>query len=328
MFTQSNFQRNFWRTAFAVSVSLPLSLTAMPTFAQESQSRVEDPLVTEAVLTYPAEPVAAEPVAAESVAEASIKEHDEAMLELMVALQADGMALEAIAPASLSDPSHSSDLSESLISNLSTSGSIVREQVLVEQIPVEQILVEQTSVEQRPIVKRPGASALAGLESVGLESVAFVEPTKTNLAGIGAAFSVQARSVPALTAALSSENILTQLYAADALWTLTGDRDLILPTLIAAAASEHSGNMSDNGSDKVRELAISALAQLGEQALPAIPLLHDLVNNQDSRTRQIAQEALMVVRSDNRPSAVLGIIARETRKRLLPTAIGFITGLF
>ncbi|MEL7360371.1 MAG: HEAT repeat domain-containing protein, partial [Cyanobacteria bacterium J06560_6] len=42
------------------------------------------------------------------------------------------------------------------------------------------------------------------------------------------------QSVPGLTEALNSDDALTRLYAADAIWTLTEDSSLILPTLVSA----------------------------------------------------------------------------------------------
>ena len=146
------------------------------------------------------------------------------------------------------------------------------------------------------VVTLPGASALDGLTSASLDlSTLTVE------------------SVPALKTALDSDNDLTQLYAADALWTLTGDSELVLPTLMSAAASD---NLS------TRQLATAAIAHLGRRALPAIPLLDQLISNSDSRTRNIAQDALSIITSSNRPETTLGIIRREVRRSILiPAAV-------
>ncbi|MGB3298891.1 MAG: hypothetical protein WBA76_11520, partial [Phormidesmis sp.] len=126
-------------------------------------------------------------------------------------------------------------------------------------------------------------------------------------------FAVEADAVPALKAALNSNNELTQLYAADALWTLTGDRDLVLPTLISAAASDNF---------KVRDLATLGLTYLSRQALPAVPVLNRLLGDSDSTTRSVAQATVDIIKSNNRPATTLGILARESRRlRIVPAAI-------
>ena len=167
------------------------------------------------------------------------------------------------------------------------------------------------------VQKRPGAEALSGLESVSLESLATA-PDPRDFQSAGAAFTVDATSVPALQAALNSDQALTQLYAADALWTLTGDSNLVLPTLMQAAASEDPD---------IQELAVTALQLMGNEASPAVPVLIELLDR-DSQTRLIAQDALTVIRSENRSEAVLGIIARESQRRLLPAALKAISGLW
>ncbi|MGC1306375.1 MAG: hypothetical protein WA885_04040 [Phormidesmis sp.] len=172
-----------------------------------------------------------------------------------------------------------------------------------------------------------GALILSNLESASIEASLPVETERLDLAATSDMFTVESDSMPALTTALNSDNVLTRLYAADALWTLTGNsepekvslRDRVLPILIEAAVSD---NM------QARELAVSGLAQLGEQALPAVPVLNQLVGARDSRTRRIAQNALTVVRSGNPAAAALGIVARESRRRLLPAAVRAITGLW
>lgn len=163
---------------------------------------------------------------------------------------------------------------------------------------LEQALTESLNTAH----KAPGANALGEPMSVGIETQMPVEIEAVDWDAIAASFRAQPTTLPALTTALNSEDELTRLYAADALWSLTGDSDLVLPTLISAAESENTDT---------RELALMALAQLGEEALPAIPVLRDIVGERDSRTRQIAQDVLQVVQSENRPATVLGIIARE-----------------
>ena len=167
------------------------------------------------------------------------------------------------------------------------------------------------------VEKRPGADALGQIESVSAESIAIALP-KRDLESASAAFTVDAASVPALQAALNSDQALTQLYAADALWTLTGNSDLVLPTLMQAAASEDPD---------IQTLAVAALGQMGDEASPAVPVLKELLNR-DSRTRRIAQDALTVIRSSSPTGAVLGIISRESQRRLLPAALRAITGLW
>ncbi len=187
------------------------------------------------------------------------------------------------------------------------------------------LLVEPETVRetvQAPIqapIQVPGAAAIGSLESVGLADGLALEAAELDLVAISEGLGVEADSVPALTAALDSDNVLTQLYAADALWTMTGDRDLVLPTLVQAATVEQ---------DQVRVLAISALTQMGKQALPALPALNNLLTNPDARTRSLAQDAIAVIRSDNRSSTVRGIVFREARRRLLPAAIRVITDLW
>ncbi|MEM9089470.1 MAG: hypothetical protein AAGC93_12080 [Cyanobacteria bacterium P01_F01_bin.53] len=182
----------------------------------------------------------------------------------------------------------------------------------------------QTNSSQR---KTPGAEALTGLTSASLEAeLSTVLPMEAgaDLTDIASSFRVDPSSVPALKTALNSNNPLTQLYAADTLWTLTGDVDLILPTLMSVAAS---------GETQPRELAMLALAQLGEEGAPAGPVLDEIINNSDaggdSRTLRIAQDTLELVNSENRPATVLGILAREAgRLGGLPTVLRAISGLW
>ncbi len=178
---------------------------------------------------------------------------------------------------------------------------------------------ESEAVEELEAVveKSPGAEVLVGLESASMDSPG-VGPTERALAATGAAFTVEASSVPALQAALNSNQALTQLYAADALWTLTGDSELVLPTLMKAAAS---------GDADIQALAVAALGQMGNQASPAVPMLTELLNR-NSRTRAIAQNALTVIRSGNPSRTMLGIIARESRRRVLPAALRAISELW
>ena len=187
-------------------------------------------------------------------------------------------------------------------------------------LPVETVAVDAgiESVVIAPIeeVKVPSAETLGTFESIGSSEIS-IETKQRDLSTANARFALAAEDMPALQAALQSNNPLTQLYAADTLWTLTGDRDLVLPTLIEAAVA---------GDEQAQAMAIGAIAQMGEDALPAVPVLNQLVK--DARTRSIARDALTVVRSGNPSSAALGIVAREAQRRLLPAALRAITGLW
>ncbi len=164
-------------------------------------------------------------------------------------------------------------------------------------------LAEINEIEAEKPTPTPGASELEGLTSTSLDLS-----------------SLTAESVPALKTALNSDNDLTQLYAADALWTLTGDSELVLPTLISAASSN---NLS------TRQLATAAIAHLGQRALPAIPMLNQLVGNSDASTRSLAQNALEIITSRDRPATTLGIIRREVRRTIIvPAAVRAINRLW
>lgn len=218
-----------------------------------------------------------------------------AMLELLEALNTDGISIEAIAPI------------ETDTIKTETAEVSATETNVIEEPPVADPTVQ------------PTASALSGLESASINDTALAEPATRDLSAVNIHTNVDPDAVPALRASLNSDSALTRLYAADALWTLTGDRDLILPTLMTAAV---------DGDTQAQELAIAAIAQLGKEALPAVPILNDLSSDRNSRTRQIAQDALAIVRSERRSSTVLGIIARESRQRLVPAAFRAITNLF
>jgi len=172
----------------------------------------------------------------------------------------------------------------------------------VDTVEVDMIALLPESKASEAIVM-PGASDLDGLTSASLDLSTLTT-----------------ESIPALKTALDSDNDLTQLYAADALWTLTGDSELVLPTLISAAASE---NLS------ARQLATAAIAHLGKQALPALPVLNQLIGNSDARTRNIAQDTLSIITSNNRPATTLGIIRREVRRSIImPAAVRAINYLW
>ncbi|MEL6469406.1 MAG: HEAT repeat domain-containing protein [Cyanobacteria bacterium J06623_4] len=113
------------------------------------------------------------------------------------------------------------------------------------------------------------------------------------------------QSVPGLTEALNSEDALTRLYAADAIWTLTEDSSLILPTLISS--------LSD-GTVESRELAALGLTYLGRQAVPAIPDLRGLLGEDNDRLVDIAQLALLILNNRNEPQPDLGFLRTDAEK--------------
>lgn len=160
-------------------------------------------------------------------------------------------------------------------------------------------------------VRQAAASALgdfgplAELALPALSQALLGEDAGVSQTVAGTLLKIGPESIPTLTAALSSDNALVRLYAADALWTLTEDRNLILPTLISVAASSDF---------ETRELATLGISYLGRQALPAVPLLNQLLGDRDSRTRSIAQTALEVVGRNSSPASTLGIISRQTRR--------------
>lgn len=118
----------------------------------------------------------------------------------------------------------------------------------------------------------------------------------------GSLVKIGRQSVPGLTAALNSDDPLTRLYAADAIWTLTKDSSLILPTLVSA--------LSD-GDVETRELAALGLTYLGRQALPALPAVRNLLGSGNSRTLDVTRLALMILNNKNEPANNLGLLRPE-----------------
>ena len=128
------------------------------------------------------------------------------------------------------------------------------------------------------------------------------------------------QSVPGLTEALNSDDTLTRLYAADALWTLTQDSSLILPTLVSA--------LSD-GSVETRELAALGLTYLGRQAAPAIPALRGLLGEDNDRLVDIANLALLILGNRNSPQPDLGFLRTDGDKvDSLPAIVEVVSQLF
>ena len=108
------------------------------------------------------------------------------------------------------------------------------------------------------------------------------------------------QATPTLKEQLNSDDTITRLYAADAVWRITEDSSEILPTLIAV--------LSD-GDVKDRELAALGLTYLGRQALPAVPAIQELVNNRDNqRYLTMARLALLILGNRNDASDTLGLL--------------------
>ncbi len=115
------------------------------------------------------------------------------------------------------------------------------------------------------------------------------------------------QSVPGLTKALNSNDPLTRLYAADAIWVLTKDSSLILPTLVSG--------LSD-GDVETRELAALGLTYLGRQALPAVPAVRNLLNGDNDRIITAAKLALLILNNRNDPAATLGLLEPEEKREI------------
>ena len=322
-------QNSFVKTAFVVSSTLTSTLTlslmvsALPSFAREIETPLEAPAVQDSAVETPAEPIAVieRGEAAGEQTTTSAENSEAAMSEFVKALSSDMAGAQSATAETLVETSGEVASSEALEEGAEDAAAANTLEEKLESIAgsldeglnesveestegsIDQSTDQSTDQSIEEANQLAGASTIGELASVGMDS-----------------FTVEADSVPALKAALNSDNALTQLYAADALWTLTGDRDLILPTLISAAASDDF---------RVRDLATVGLSYLGRQALPAVPVLNQLLGNNDSTTRSIAQTTLDIIRSSNRPAATLGILARESRRlRIVPGAIRAITRLW
>ena len=128
------------------------------------------------------------------------------------------------------------------------------------------------------------------------------------------------QSVPGLTEGLNSDDALTRLYSADALWTLTQDSSLILPTLVSS--------LSD-GSVETRELAALGLTYLGRQASPAIPDLRGLLGEDNDRLVDIANLALLILGNRNAPQPDLGFLRTDADKvESLPAIVEVVSQLW
>ncbi|MEL7334432.1 MAG: HEAT repeat domain-containing protein [Cyanobacteria bacterium J06560_2] len=128
------------------------------------------------------------------------------------------------------------------------------------------------------------------------------------------------QSVPGLTEALNSDDTLTRLYAADALWTLTEDSTLILPTLVSA--------LSD-GSVETRELAALGLTYLGREAAPALPDLRGLLGEDNDKLVDIANLAILILSDRNAPQPDLGFLRTDAEKaETLPAIVEAVSRLW
>ena len=120
---------------------------------------------------------------------------------------------------------------------------------------------------------------------------------------IGSLLKIGDQAAPTLKDQLNSEDTLTRLYAADAVWRLTEDSTQILPTLVAV--------LSD-GDVKNRELAALGLTYLGRQALPAVPAVRELVTNSNNqRYFTMARLALLILNNRNAPADTLGLLVEQ-----------------
>lgn len=129
------------------------------------------------------------------------------------------------------------------------------------------------------------------------------------------------QSVPGLTNALNSDDPLTRLYAADAIWVLTKDSSLILPTLVSG--------LSD-GEVETRELAALGLTYLGRQALPAVPAVRNLLNGDNDQIITVAKLALLLLNNRNDPAATLGLLEPEEQREInsVPVLVEVISKLW
>jgi hypothetical protein len=353
-------RNSFIKTAFVFSSTLTLSLAiALPSFAQDqsqAQSIERDEATPEQSIQAPAE---LEPSVLEtSVLETSTLDLESSVLEtsdpempVLEVAEAETTELEKLTavdsavempvemPVETSDNTFaiSAENTEGAMPPADSAESEVAMAELVEALNADmdeiqaiaqpaEAIVAQTSEPTEVVtaeVVTAAAPGSAGAAAIGeLTSASLANGLVSNdLVSDDPLSAIEADSVPALKAALNSDNTLTQLYAADALWTLTRDSDLVLPALISAATS---------GSFQTRELATLGLSYLGRQAIPAIPFLNRLLGDRDSRVRSLVQDTLAIVGSNNRPATTLGILARESSQRqgIIPTALSVLTHLW
>ena len=277
----------------------------------------------------------------QAAADALIETGEAAVPELTAALVADSAETRAIAAYTLSEIGTDAEAATpALLNSLGDDDELVRAlatnalvNVGLDQPTLIGLLV--AAVRDEPgLVKDIAADALVQMGSDAVpalsnllvdEAVSAVakQTAATIISDIGLSTPVSDAvlqvAVPTLSAALSQNSAVTQLYTADALWTLTENRDLVLPTLVTVAPS------SDH---KARDLASLGLAHLGRQILPAVPLLSQVIGNQES-PRNIVQTALGVAVNSS-PVSALGMIARESPRllRRVPAVVRAVTRLW
>ena len=277
----------------------------------------------------------------QAAADALIETGEAAVPELTAALVADSAETRAIAAYTLSEIGTDAEAATpALLNSLGDDDELVRAlatnalvNVGLDQPTLIGLLV--AAVRDEPgLVKDIAADALVQMGSDAVpalsnllvdEAVSAVakQTAATIISDIGLSTPVSDAvlqvAVPTLSAALSQNSAVTQLYTADALWTLTENRDLVLPTLVTVATS------SDH---KARDLASLGLAHLGRQILPAVPLLSQVIGNQES-PRNIVQTALGVAVNSS-PVSALGMIARESPRllRRVPAVVRAVTRLW
>lgn len=278
----------------------------------------------------------------QAAADTLIGEGEAAVSELTAALAADNTETRAIAAYALSEiGTNAQAATPALLNSLHDDNELVRAlatsaltnmgldrptliNVLVGAIRNESGLVKDIAVDALVAIGSDAVPALSDLLANEAVSSIAKQTAASAISNIGLSHNVSEAvlqvAVPTLRAALGQDNSLTQLYAADALWTLTGNRDLVLPTLVTATASSDS---------KARDLATMGLAYLGRQVLPAVPLLNQVIGNRSGGSRSIAQTALGVVVNSS-PASALGIIARESPRLLrnVPAAVRAVSRLW
>ncbi|MEL7353453.1 MAG: S-layer homology domain-containing protein [Cyanobacteria bacterium J06560_5] len=153
---------------------------------------------------------------------------------------------------------------------------------------------------------------LADVAIPALSQTLLGDSAKVTQTAAGSLVKIGQQSVPGLTEALTSDNPLTQLYAADALWTLTEDSSLILPTVVSLLGS---------GDVETRELAALSLTYLGRRALPALPEVRRLLSDQNSTVRDIAWIASAILRNRNEPQPSLGLLNTEPEELTTVSAV-------
>lgn len=345
-------------TAEAMSAAEPMAEDALPENADVAASEplpnlsaeptteiVEQPAVVPESLSAVVENAVAtdDKAIQQAAAETLIETGEAAVSELTEALAADNAETRAIAayalseigpdaqaatPALLNSLHDDSELVRALATTALTNVGLDRPtliNVLVGAIRNESGLVKDIAMDTLVSIGSDAVPALSNLLANEAVSSIAKQTAASVISNIGLSHNVSETvlqaAVPTLRAALGQDNTLTQLYAADALWTLTGNRDLVMPTLVTAAAS---------GDSTARDLATVGLTYLGRQVLPAVPLLNQVIGNRGGGSRSIAQTALGVVVGSNPAASALGIIARESPRLLrhVPAAVRAVSRLW